>query len=97
MESMHFHHIFIFSKVRRTSDITSPTFDTWSLDVRILHFNPYDVGTTYIGSSQILMTQKIKMNVILLNIIDTHFGIRRHHKSDVKNGMRQGIGALAHL
>jgi hypothetical protein len=37
------------------------------------------------------------MNVILLNITDTHFGIRRHHKSDVKNGMRQGIGALAHF
>jgi hypothetical protein len=57
---MHFHHIFIFSKVHRTSDINSPTFYTWSLDVGILHINPYDVGTTYIGSSQILITQKIK-------------------------------------
>ncbi len=37
------------------------------------------------------------MNVILLNIIHIHFGIGRHHKSDVKNGMKQGIGALAHL
>jgi hypothetical protein len=62
---MHLHHIFIFSKVHRISDITSPTFDTWSLDVGILHFNPYDVGATHIVSSQILITQKIKMNVIL--------------------------------
>jgi hypothetical protein len=37
------------------------------------------------------------MNVILLNIINTQFGFRRRHKSDVKNGMKQGVGGLAHL